>query len=245
MSRLHGTKDFWLGGAARRRRRRSGPRSPEAGPDAAVPTCPELDGRRPGPPPRRRSTRWVAVHAGRGAAPSGPSRAADARAARRPARPRSPGGATSTTGLIEHARGARPGAAGLELGAAGQEGRLLAPPDGARDLGAPLGRADGRSAAAEPIEAKLAADGVTEVLDTWLPAGRRQRPDRPAGRGAPRRHRRRPGVVRPAARRGRRAARHRHAPRHRRPRTPGRTRPARRATCCWRCTAGWASTCST
>ncbi|MGC4803942.1 maleylpyruvate isomerase family mycothiol-dependent enzyme [Micromonospora sp. DT233] len=29
-------------------------------------------------------------------------------------------------------------------------------------------------AAGEPIEAKLAADGVSEVLDTWLPAGRRQ-----------------------------------------------------------------------
>ncbi|MER7893636.1 maleylpyruvate isomerase family mycothiol-dependent enzyme [Micromonospora sp. NPDC094482] len=29
-------------------------------------------------------------------------------------------------------------------------------------------------AAGEPIEAKLAADGVSEVLDTWLPAGRRR-----------------------------------------------------------------------
>lgn len=29
---------------------------------------------------------------------------------------------------------------------------------------------------AEPIESKLAADGVTEVLDTWLPAGRRTGP---------------------------------------------------------------------
>jgi uncharacterized protein (TIGR03083 family) len=28
----------------------------------------------------------------------------------------------------------------------------------------------------EPIEAKLAADGITEVLDTWLPAGRRRGP---------------------------------------------------------------------
>ncbi|WP_422754446.1 maleylpyruvate isomerase family mycothiol-dependent enzyme [Micromonospora sp. WMMD708] len=28
-------------------------------------------------------------------------------------------------------------------------------------------------AAGDPIEAKLAADGVSEVLDTWLPAGRR------------------------------------------------------------------------
>jgi uncharacterized protein (TIGR03083 family) len=29
---------------------------------------------------------------------------------------------------------------------------------------------------AEPLEAKLAADGVAEVLDTWLPAGRRRGP---------------------------------------------------------------------
>ncbi|WP_341717800.1 maleylpyruvate isomerase family mycothiol-dependent enzyme [Micromonospora sp. FIMYZ51] len=29
-------------------------------------------------------------------------------------------------------------------------------------------------AAGEPVEAKLAADGVSEVLDTWLPAGRRK-----------------------------------------------------------------------
>jgi uncharacterized protein (TIGR03083 family) len=28
----------------------------------------------------------------------------------------------------------------------------------------------------EPIEAKLAADGITEVLDTWLPAGKRRGP---------------------------------------------------------------------
>lgn len=31
-------------------------------------------------------------------------------------------------------------------------------------------------AGVEPVEAKLAADGVSEVLDTWLPAGRRQAP---------------------------------------------------------------------
>jgi uncharacterized protein (TIGR03083 family) len=29
---------------------------------------------------------------------------------------------------------------------------------------------------AEPIEPKLAADGISEVLDTWLPAGRRRGP---------------------------------------------------------------------
>jgi uncharacterized protein (TIGR03083 family) len=31
-------------------------------------------------------------------------------------------------------------------------------------------------ALSEPIEAKLAADGITEVLDTWLPAGKRRGP---------------------------------------------------------------------
>ncbi|MER7439459.1 maleylpyruvate isomerase family mycothiol-dependent enzyme [Micromonospora avicenniae] len=31
-------------------------------------------------------------------------------------------------------------------------------------------------AAGEPVEAKLAADGVSEVLDTWLPAGKRRTP---------------------------------------------------------------------
>lgn len=33
----------------------------------------------------------------------------------------------------------------------------------------------------EPIEAKLAADGVAEVLDTWLPSGRRRGPTDLAG----------------------------------------------------------------
>jgi uncharacterized protein (TIGR03083 family) len=36
-------------------------------------------------------------------------------------------------------------------------------------------------AVAEPIDAKLAADGVTEVLDSWLPAGRRRSTDQPHG----------------------------------------------------------------
>ena len=58
---------------------------------------------------------------------------------------------------------------------------VLAPADGARDRRAPVGHADGVLAVAEPIEAKLAADGVSEVLDTWLPAGRRQNGDRPHG----------------------------------------------------------------
>ena len=39
-------------------------------------------------------------------------------------------------------------------------------------------RWDAESAAgrATPIETKLAADGVNEILDTWLPAGRRKEP---------------------------------------------------------------------
>jgi len=37
------------------------------------------------------------------------------------------------------------------------------------------------TAIGEPVEAKLAADGVAEVLDSWLPAGRRRSDDRPHG----------------------------------------------------------------
>jgi uncharacterized protein (TIGR03083 family) len=36
-------------------------------------------------------------------------------------------------------------------------------------------------AAGEPIDAKLAVDGVSEVLDTWLPAGRRTSPQQRHG----------------------------------------------------------------
>jgi len=36
-------------------------------------------------------------------------------------------------------------------------------------------------AAGEPVEAKLAADGISEVLDSWLPAGRRKSEERPHG----------------------------------------------------------------
>jgi uncharacterized protein (TIGR03083 family) len=36
----------------------------------------------------------------------------------------------------------------------------------------------------EPIEARLAADGVAEVLDTWLPAGRRRTPAAATGLAA-------------------------------------------------------------
>jgi hypothetical protein len=33
----------------------------------------------------------------------------------------------------------------------------------------------------EPIEAKLASDGITEVFDTWLPAGKRRGPTNLSG----------------------------------------------------------------
>jgi predicted lipid carrier protein YhbT len=36
--------------------------------------------------------------------------------------------------------------------------------------------AEAAAGRATPIETKLAADGVNEVLDTWLPAGRRKGP---------------------------------------------------------------------
>lgn len=136
MSRLHGTKDFWLGAL-----RADGPAFraavAEAPPDAPVPSCPDWTttdlvhhlGSR---------YRWVrgVVTGGGVEAPSQP--------------PVEDGLPSGTAGLewwqheydqLPHrVRRARPGDAGLELGAAAEEGRVLAAPDGPRDHGAPVGR---------------------------------------------------------------------------------------------------------
>jgi hypothetical protein len=79
------------------------------------------------------------------------------------------------TGTIETLDALDPEFPGLDMARAGEEGGILAPPDGTRGLRAPLGRRIGR----RPFNAdrdQAAADGVNEVLDTWLPAGRRKGP---------------------------------------------------------------------
>lgn len=60
----------------------------------------------------------------------------------------------------------------MELGAAAEEGGFW-PRRMAHETAVHRWDAQLAIAAGEPIEAKLAADGISEVLDTWLPAGRR------------------------------------------------------------------------
>ena len=171
MSRLHGSKDFWIGalraeGAAFRAA------VAEAPPDTPVLSCPEWTvadlvrhlGAR---------LRLGRALVGR-AAPSAPARR------RRPAtradrrRPVELVAATSTTGSIDAARRARPGGCRPGTGRRSQDGGVLAAPDGARDGGPPLGRPDGDRGRPSRSRRSSPPTGSTEVLDTWLPAGRRR-----------------------------------------------------------------------
>ncbi|MGW4465494.1 maleylpyruvate isomerase family mycothiol-dependent enzyme [Micromonospora sp. NBC_01796] len=172
MSRLHGTKDFWLGAL-----RADGPAFraavAEAPPDAPVPSCPDW------------TTTDLVHHLGsryrwvRGVVTGGGVEA--------PSQPPVEDGLPS-------------GTAGLEWWQHEYDQLLTAfdalDPETPAWNWAPQPKKVGfwprrmalettvhrwdaqlAIASAEPIEAKLAADGVSEVLDTWLPAGRRRSPE--------------------------------------------------------------------
>ena len=176
MSRLHGTKDFWLGGLRAEAAVFEAAASEVPG-DTMVPSCPE----------------WTATdlvhHLG---SVYGWARSLLVR------------GGTERPEPRRHPEGAPTGPAAVAWWRDEYE-RLLATLEAA-DPEAPVWNWAPQSkkagfwhrrmahetsvhrwdmqmslAAAEPIEAKLAADGVSEVLDTWLPAGRRQSADRPQG----------------------------------------------------------------
>lgn len=176
MSRLHGTKDFWVGGL-RAEGAAFGATAAEAPGDAPVPSCPEwtttdlihhlgsvyawtrtllVRGGTERPEPRRHPE---GVPAGPGAVAWWQDEYAQLLATLEAVDPEAPvwnWAPQSKTAGFWHRRMAHETAVHRW------------------DLQIAL-------AAAEPIEAKLAADGVSEVLDTWLPAGRRHSPDRPQG----------------------------------------------------------------
>jgi uncharacterized protein (TIGR03083 family) len=173
MSRLHGSRDFWISGL-----RAEGPAFraavAEAPADAPVPSCPDwtvtdlvhhLGG----------LYRWVREHAPRGLTSPPEHR-------RAPIPEDAPTGTAAVEWwqreyeqLVQLLDGLDP-----ELPAwnwapqakrAGFWHRRLAHETAVHRWDAQMAIGIG-----EPLETKLAVDGVSEVLDTWLPAGRRQLP---------------------------------------------------------------------
>jgi len=177
MSRTHGTKDFWLG-ALRTEGSAFQSAVTAAGAQAPVPSCPDWAAadlvRHLG-----MTYRWVRSHAGRGVT-APPDRTSaqinDEVAAEFPAWPEAIGWWTAEfERLVEMLEALDP-----ELPAwnwapqakkAGFWHRRMAHETAVH-------RWDAQFAAGqvEPVETKLAADGISEVLDTWLPGGRRRGP---------------------------------------------------------------------
>ncbi|MFB9238918.1 maleylpyruvate isomerase family mycothiol-dependent enzyme [Plantactinospora siamensis] len=171
MSRLHGTKDFWIGTL-----RAEGPAFraavAEAPPETPVPSCPEWT--------TEDLTRhlagvyhWVREHVGRGVTGAPTHRYADDAL---------PTGAETLQwwqdeydqlmGVLD---GLDPEAPAWNWAPQPKRAsfwhRRMAHETAVHRWDAQMALA-----AAEPIETKLAADGVSEVLDSWLPAGRRREP---------------------------------------------------------------------
>ena len=171
MNRLHATKDFWLAAL-----RADGPALQEAvaaaGPDAAVPGCPG----------------WTIadlvehltslLHWVRASAPRG---VVDRPAERAVPQPR-PGWAAALDGLRRELTGTIETLDALDPDLPAWTWPTQARKAGfwqrrmAHEISVHRWDAEAATGRATPIETKLAADGVNEVLDTWLPAGRRQGP---------------------------------------------------------------------
>jgi uncharacterized protein (TIGR03083 family) len=171
MNRLHATKDFWLAAL-----RADGPALrdavEEAGPDAPVPSCPSwtvadlvehLTS----------LMRWV-----RETTPRGVITKPDDRVVPQP-RPEWPealeGLHRELTGMTETLDAVEPEFPAWTWPAqakkAGFWHRRMA-----HEISVHRWDAEAAAGRPTPIETKLAADGVNEVLDTWLPAGRRREP---------------------------------------------------------------------
>jgi uncharacterized protein (TIGR03083 family) len=171
MNRLHATKDFWLAAL-----RADGPALrdavAEAGPEVAVPGCPD----------------WAVadlvehltsvLRQVRESVPRGVVTKPDARVVPQP-RPDWPdaleGLRRELTGTIETLDALDPEFPAWTWPAqakkAGFWHRRMA-----HELSVHRWDAEAAVGRPTPIETKLAADGVNEILDTWLPAGRRKEP---------------------------------------------------------------------
>ncbi|MEE6259323.1 maleylpyruvate isomerase family mycothiol-dependent enzyme [Plantactinospora sonchi] len=169
MSRLHGTKDFWLG-ALRTEGPTFGAAIAEGAPDLRVPSCPE----------------WTITdlvhHLGsiyqwvRGFVSQGNTEAPDRRTV--------PEGLPTGTAALDWWRAEYDQLMAVldRLDPEAPAWNWAPQPKKvafwhrrmAHDTAVHRWDAQMAVAAGEPLEAKLAADGISEVLDTWLPAGRRR-----------------------------------------------------------------------
>jgi uncharacterized protein (TIGR03083 family) len=176
MSRLHGTKDFWLAGL-RADAAAFDTAAVEAPPDAAVPSCPD----------------WTATHLVNhlGSVYAWTRQLLVRGGTDRPEQRREPDGPADHGAAVAQWREAYAGLLST-LEATDPEAPLWNWAPQSKTAGfwhrrmaheTAVHRWDLQMAmaAVEPVEAKLAADGVTEVLDSWLPAGRRRSTDRPTG----------------------------------------------------------------
>ena len=171
MNRLHASKDFWLAAL-----RADSPALQEAvaetGPDAAVPSCPD----------------WTVaalvehltslLHWVRETVPRGVTTAP----ARRPPAGELPGWPEALDGLRRELTGTIETLEALEADFPAWNWAPQAKSAGfwhrrmAHEISVHRWDAEAAAGRPTPIETKLAADGVSEVLDTWLPAGRRKGP---------------------------------------------------------------------
>lgn len=170
MNRLHATKDFWLASL-----RADGPAlraaAAEAGPDAAVPSCPGW------------TTADLVEHVGsvlrfvRLSVPRGvTTRPEPAPERSRPAWPAALDAlAEEVAATIDTLDTVDPELPAWNWAPQAKKAAFW-PRRMAHEVA--VHRWDAESAAGRPtaVEAKLAADGVNEVLDSWLPAGRRTGP---------------------------------------------------------------------
>jgi uncharacterized protein (TIGR03083 family) len=170
MNRLHATKDFWLAAL-----RAEGPAlhaaAAEAGPDTAVPSCPgwtmadlveHVDA----------VLHYVRAHVPRGVTDP-PERFP------KPPRPAwsaaLDGLQREITGTIETLDAVDPELPAWNWAPQAKKAAFW-PRRMAHELSVHRWDAQLAIGRSEPIETKLAADGVNEVLDSWLPAGRRTGP---------------------------------------------------------------------
>jgi uncharacterized protein (TIGR03083 family) len=171
MNRLHASKDFWLA-ALRADSPALQDALAQAGPDAPIPACEGWTGADLADHVTR-TLRWVREMVARGVT-SHPEEA--------PAPPERPEWEAALDGLRRELTGTIETLEALEADFPAWNWAPQAKTAGfwhrrmAHEISVHRWDAEAAAGRATPIETKLAADGISEVLDSWLPGGKRKGP---------------------------------------------------------------------